>query len=199
MGKKQQPTFDPSELDDLILNPAVGTGVGSHLAVNKTAGQMPTVVTRNMTTVEVRHETPIGQLWITETGDVLPDSRIKQIRSPEDILNSAEQAVYNALWNHIGAVPQEQSRLVQAGYQQLIHTTGLSKKTIQRVIDRLIAKDFIAMERPADIYERQATVYRVFSFPVVLRGLEERGRLHAARIGPGVVYARPLREGKSSI
>jgi hypothetical protein len=53
-----------------------------------------------------------------------------------------------------GQFPRDQSRLVQAGYQHLMDTTGLSKKTIQRVIDRLIAKDFISVERPADIYER---------------------------------------------
>ena len=30
-SSRKQPDFDPSELDDLIFSPAVGTGVGSHL------------------------------------------------------------------------------------------------------------------------------------------------------------------------
>src|SRR5271170_5268894 len=30
-SNKKQPAFDPSELQDLIFSPAVGTGVGSHL------------------------------------------------------------------------------------------------------------------------------------------------------------------------
>jgi hypothetical protein len=132
-------------------------------------------------------------MWITEAGDLLPASRVKPIKLPQDILNSAEQAVYGALWNHAEAIPQDQSRLVQAGYHPLMKSTGLSKKTIQRVIDRLIAKDFISVERPADIYERTPTLYRVFSFSGILLRLEERGRLHSARIGPGMVYARPLR------
>ena len=190
MAKKTQPDFDPSELDDLILNPAVGAGVGSHLVGH----HKTTEVKKEVTTVAMSYETTIGTMWITEAGDVLPASRVKQIQLPEDILNAAEQEVYQALWNHLGAVPQEQSRLVQAGYQHLMDTTQLSKKTIQRVVDRLIAKDFISVEQPANIYERQPTIYRVFSFPKILGRLEERGRLHAARIGPGMVYAKPLRQ-----
>jgi hypothetical protein len=189
MAKKSHLKFDPSELDDLILTPAVGTGVGSHL-VNQY--KKTTQVIQKQPTMVIINETTVGTMWITEAGDVLPSSRIKQIRLLEDILNATEKAVYETLWNHLGAVPQDYSRLVQAGYQYLMDTTGLSKKTIQRVIDRLIIKDFIARERPADIYERQPTIYRVFGFPQVLTRLEEQGRLHAARIGPGVVYARPL-------
>ena len=30
-SNRRQPAFDPSELEDLIFTPAVGTGVGSHL------------------------------------------------------------------------------------------------------------------------------------------------------------------------
>jgi predicted transcriptional regulator len=190
--KKNHPAFDPSELNDLILTPAVGTGVGSHLI-----GQAPhkTIEASSYkTTVVINNEPTMAMMWVTEAGDLIPASRVKPIRLLQDILNAAEQAVYEALWNHVEAIPQEHSRLVQAGYHPLMKNTHLSKKTIQRVIDRLIAKDFIAVEQPADIYERRSTVYRVFSFSGILTRLEARGRLHAARIGPGVVYARPFRQ-----
>ena len=190
--KKNHPDFDPSELDDLILTPAVGTGVGSHLIGQ--SKHKTTEASSYKTTVVNNYETTMAMMWVTEAGDLLPASRVKPIRLLQDILNAAEQAVYEALWNHMEAVPQEHSRLVQAGYHPLMKNTHLSKKTIQRVIDRLIAKDFISVEQPADIYERRPTVYRVFSFSGILTRLEARGRLHAARIGPGVVYARPLRQ-----
>ena len=190
--KKNHPAFDPSELDDLILTPAVGTGVGSHLIGQ--SQHKTTEASSDKTTVVNTYETTMAMMWVTEGGDLIPASRVKPIRLLQDILNAAEQAVYESLWNHVEAVPQEQSRLVQAGYHPLMKNTHLSKKTIQRVIDRLITKDFISVERPADIYERRPTLYRVFSFSGILTRLEARGRLHAARIGPGVVYARPLRQ-----
>lgn len=190
--KKNHPDFDPSELDDLILTPAVGTGVGSHLIGQ--SQHKTTDASSYKTIVVTTHETTIAMMWVTEAGDLIPASRVKPIRLLQDILNTAEQVVYEALWNHVEAIPQEQSRLVQAGYHPLMKNTHLSKKTIQRVIDRLIAKDFILVEQPADIYERRPTVYRVFSFSGILARLEARGRLHAARIGPGVVYARPFRQ-----
>src|SRR5690242_2921708 len=35
-GRTKLPEFDPSELDDLIFTPAVGSGVGSHLLQQQT-------------------------------------------------------------------------------------------------------------------------------------------------------------------
>ena len=45
---------------------------------------------------------------------------------------------------------------------------ALRRKTIQRIIAKLINKNFIAIEQPADIYQRSSTVYRVFSYKAVL-------------------------------
>jgi len=196
-SKKTQ-DFDPSELADLILTPAVGSGVGSHL-IHQASPFKTTVVLKDRTTVVSIDEPTVDMIWVTEAGDLVPQSRVKPIRLIQDILNAAEQTVYDALWNHASGIHQngqQPSRLVQAGYHPLMKQTLLSKKTIQRVIDRLIAKDFIAVEHPADIYERKPTVYRVFAFGSILARLEERGRLHAARIGLGVVYVHPLRQSQ---
>jgi DNA-binding MarR family transcriptional regulator len=70
--------------------------------------------------------------------------------------------------------------------------TGLSKKTVQRVIDKLIDKDFITIETPADIYRRTATVYRVRRQEAILASHEGKQRRHVAKVGPGKVYVRPF-------
>jgi predicted transcriptional regulator len=135
-------------------------------------------------------------LWVTEDGDLVPQSRVRRIRIAQDVVNSAEEAVYDTLWNtkttHNATEPGDSARIVQAGYDYLGKRTRLSKKTIQRVIDRLIHKDFIAIEKPADIYRRIPTVYRVFDYRTILAHHLRRGRTHVAKIGPGFTYAHPI-------
>ena len=84
------------------------------------------------------------------------------------------------------------TRSIQAGYDFLSKGTGFSRKTIQRTIDRLIAKHYIEIETPADIYRRTATVYRVFGTDAVLDRLARRDCTHVAKIGPGVAFVTPL-------
>src|SRR6185369_213356 len=93
----------------------------------------------------------------------------------------------------------ESSRVVQAGYDYLGRKTRLAKKTIQRIVAKLIDKDFIAIERPADIYERTSTVYRVFSYKAVLERHVQKGRSHVAKMGPGFSYVRPLQDPRSDL
>ena len=234
MGKasrsnKKQPAFDPSELEDLILTPAVGKGVGSHLVhpalarvtvdtsdlptveITKaehlstvdtsTTGDLPTVDTSTVARpLPPRHSRKAEKkLWITEHGDLIPAGRVKRIRLAQDVINSGEECVYDTLWNAklLEVDERESCRLVQAGYDYLVKRTRLSRKTIQRVIAKLIEKDFIAVETRADIYERAATVYRVFSYKAVLERNLRKGRVHAAKIGPGFAYAKPL-EGEEN-
>jgi len=128
-------------------------------------------------------------LWTTEEGDLVPGSRVKRIRLAQDALNSSEESVYDTLWNAKAATESDGARIVQAGYDFLMKKTRLSKKTIQRIVDRLIVKDFIAIERPADIYQRTPTVYRVFSYRQVLERQSAKGRFHVVKIGPGLLYA----------
>ena len=56
----------------------------------------------------------------------------------------------NLLWSQKGANRDEPSRVVQAGYDFIMKRTRLSKKTVQRITDKLTDKDFIAIEVPAD-------------------------------------------------
>jgi predicted transcriptional regulator len=144
---------------------------------------------------EFSRRSPVN-LWVTDDGDLVSQSRVRRIRIAQDVVNSAEEAVYDTLWNtktaQDGAASGDSARIVQAGYDYLMRRTRLSKKTIQRVIDRLIHKDFIAIEKPADIYRRIPTVYRVFDYRAILAHHLRKGRTHVAKIGPGFTYARPI-------
>lgn len=162
-----------------------------------------TVDIDNMSTVD----TPQGReldalpkgimLWITEEGSLVPERRVKPIRLAQDVISATEESVYDTLWTASTAAQSEGrdlSRVVQAGYDYLVKHTELSKRTVQRIVEKLIDKDFIAIERPADIYERSSTVYRVFSYQTILDRHIQKGRLHVAKLGPGFSYVRPLRE-----
>ena len=144
---------------------------------------------------ELSRRSPVN-LWVTDDGDLVSQSRVRRIRIAQDVVNSAEEAVYDTLWNtktaQDAAASGDSARIVQAGYDYLMRRTRLSKKTIQRVIDRLIHKDFIAIEKPADIYRRIPTVYRVFDYRAILAHHLRKGRTHVAKIGPGFTYARPI-------
>lgn len=134
------------------------------------------------------------KLWITENGDLVADARVRKIRLAQDVINSAEENVYDTLWNAklIQTDEREACRLVQAGYDYLVKRTRLARKTIQRIVAKLLEKDFIAIETRADIYQRSATVYRVFSYKAVLEKHLKKGRLYVAKMGPGFSYARLL-------
>ena len=112
----------------------------------------------------------------------------------QDVLSPAEEAVYDTLWGVRGGPRDEREsyRIAQAGYDYLMKRTRLSKKTIQRIVSRLIDKGFIAIDKPADIYQRTSTVYRVFTYRAVLDRQVQQGRFHVAKIGPGFLYVREM-------
>lgn len=158
--------------------------------------QTPVITTPNIeaTTVvtSIRQNSATPELWITDHGDLVSAARVKRIRLAQDVINSAEESVYDTLWNARLISSDESSRLVQAGYDYLVKRTRLSRKTIQRIVAKLLEKDFIEVDTRADIYQRTATVYRVFSYKAVLERNTKKGRLHVAKMGPGFAYARPL-------
>ena len=151
---------------------------------------------------EQYHQVPARPLvlWITENGDLIPDARVKRIRLAQDVINSAEEAVYDTLWNSKSARTDEldSSKVVQAGYDYLVKRTRLSKRTIQRIVEKLIDKDFISIERQADIYLRTSTVYRVFNYKTVLERHSIKNRSHVAKLGPGFSYVRPFQDPRTS-
>jgi hypothetical protein len=128
------------------------------------------------------------KLWQTAKGQLVPDARVKQIRLAQDVINSAEEAVYDALWRDPSGSEEGSTRIVQAGYDHLTKRTRLSRKTVQRIVAKLIDKDFIEIAKPADIYQRTSTVYRVFNYHTVLDRHKARGRKHVAKVGPGFSY-----------
>ena len=175
------------------------TGPGATVA---SPPYMPTVVGADLATVATPLVTPVGKpiaaakLWITENGDLVSEARVKRIRLAQDVINSAEECVYDTLWNAklLQADERESCRIVQAGYDYLVKRSRLSRKTIQRIVAKLLEKDFIAIENRADIYQRTSTVYRVFSYKAVLERHVRKGRFYVAKMGPGFSYARPLDE-----
>ena len=134
----------------------------------------------------------MGRLWISESGEILPESRVHRIAAAADALSNGEEALYQFLWRSLALRETANTRSIQAGYDFLSKGTGFSRKTIQRTIDRLIAKHYIEIETPADIYRRTATVYRVFGPDAVLDRLARRDCTHVAKIGPGVAFMTPL-------
>jgi hypothetical protein len=134
-----------------------------------------------------------SRLWISDSGEIVPGSRVRRLAEATEALSSGELTLYQLLWNSqpLGATPE--ARSIQAGYEMLTRQTGFSRKTIQRTIDRLTFKQFIEIETPADIYSRTPTVYRVFESSAVLRRLIADERSHIAKIGPGVAFVTPLR------
>ena len=160
-----------------------------------------TVVESNMATVDTSNLSTVRPsskvvFWITENGDLIPQGRVKRIVSARDVINPAEEAVYQTLWTAEPLETDERAafRIVQAGYDYLGKKTRLSKKTIQRIVAKLIEKDFLAIERPADIYRRGSTVYRVFSQTAVLEQHLRKSRSHVAKVGPGYCYVRRLED-----
>ena len=134
----------------------------------------------------------LGRLWISESGEILPESRVHRITAAADALSGGEETLYQLLWRSPALAETSDSRSVQAGYDSLTKGTGFSRKTIQRTIDRLIAKHYIEIETPADIYRRTSTIYRVFGPGAVLDRLTRQDCTHIAKIGPGVAFVTPL-------
>jgi predicted transcriptional regulator len=152
----------------------------------------PTAESQNRSTVDMSPKPRVG-VWITDDGLLIPAGRVKRIRLAQDVINPGEEAVYDNLWNARPLQPNGSDfRIVQVGYDYLVKRTRLAKKTIQRIIDKLLHKDFIAIERPADIYQRTPTVYRVFGYKTVLERHMQKGRAHVAKVGPGFSYVHEM-------
>jgi predicted transcriptional regulator len=189
-SKRSEPLYDPHELDELIHNPAVGLGIGSHLlsrvvpiATEKT--NLSTVDRFNSPPPPAEPAGPETGSWVTEGGEAVPAARVRPIRTLQDVLNEAEQAVYDALG--AGAAGET---VTEMGYDQLARATGLARKTVQRVVAKLVQKDAVAVERPADIYARRPTLYRIFPPAAALERMAIQKKTHIAKIGPGFVFVR---------
>lgn len=166
------------------------------------------------TTVDPQHGMPFaglrgstvvvqnGDYWFTEEGQPVKARQVRRLITAQDAINSYEESVYNALWN-ARVVWTDSSdpdcRIVQAGYDYICKKTRLAKKSIQRLVARLLDKDFLSIEKPADIYLRTSTVYRVRNYRQVLKIHSERGREYVAKIGIGMAYVRRTKLNASTV
>jgi hypothetical protein len=189
-GRKSSPALPVEQPETAV------TEVDSQEAI-VVSGKQPPVDTcleefSKVTTVVTSPMDVLGRLWISESGEIVPDSRVRLVTSAADALSNGEEKLYQILWNSHPLRESPEARSIQAGYESLTRRTGFSRKTIQRTIDRLTAKHYIEIETPADIYRRTPTVYRVFGAAAVLERLRTHDHTHIAKIGPGVAFVAPL-------
>ena len=132
----------------------------------------------------------IRDLWTAEgASGVFTSSRISRIQQAQDALTHREEKVYDILW---GVKSVEISRLSQIGYTELARRARVDRRTVIRLVERLIDKGYISVAKGADPRTITATVYRVLSYGSVLKFQKETGRLWILKTGTGVFYARRL-------
>lgn len=166
-----------------------------------TVAQMPadTVVEPPTATVAAIKEDTVADeirrppaiLWCAEgNAGVFPDARVRRIVHARDALTRTEQAVYDILWGPKESDDRE--RLSSAGYDVLARQAGVTKMNAKHIIERLIDKGFLKVERLPDTLRRVPTRYRVFSDSVALEEMARRKRSHVVRTGNGILFAYPL-------
>ncbi len=110
---------------------------------------------------------------------------------------SSEHLVYQALWK-AGKGPEDAPyRDVSVGRAQITHITGLSKRNLVRVIDRLKSK--FAIDPPGDHRSETHTpkMYRVWSMTEILKRRKAAGFDLIYRNRNAVALARKLAPGDS--
>jgi hypothetical protein len=113
--------------------------------------------------------------WITEQGQVVSEKQVRPFKMAQEVLNSNERVLYTVLWNHKEAKLDPQNPHI---------------RTVQRLIPRLMQKDFIRLNETPDFYNRVAASYKVFSYKHVLEVAAEQGRTHVAKLGHGIAFVR---------
>ena len=135
-----------------------------------------------------------SERWITEEGQLVSVKQVRPFKLAQEVLNANERALYSVLWNSKEArldPSDPNTKVVRAGYETLAKRTNMAKKTIQRLIPRLLSKNFIEISESPNFFNRTPASYKVFSFRRVLEVCAEQGRGHVAKLGHGVAFARP--------
>jgi len=153
-----------------------------------------TVVPEADSTVELDDTPPLpaSMIWVSESGDFIPPSRIRQLRNNKVqlALNPQELKMFQYLWGFPREWGGEEYRERQVGYTELIRQLDLSKRSVRLIVHRLIEKFFVTLQSPPT-YERQAAVYRVYCYQSVYKALERAGKLYYAHSGQGTVFVKP--------
>ena len=183
-----------TEMPSVLQTEKTPVGILTSVVISQT----PTETEFEATSVAIPNPSTlaISRVWVTDSGEVVPAARVRLLRHAAEALTPAERAVFDTLRSAPALIEGPASRTVRAGYDYLVKSTGLSRKTIQRIIDRLIAKQFIDIDQLADMYQRLGTVYRVHSLESVMCRLTRQGLTRIAKIGPGVAFVRPWSDYK---
>lgn len=179
-----------------VPTPQPTVGTDSLATVGGDYGDSPQfpVVSRQNPALTPPVGTGPGRQWVTEEGQVVSEKQIHSFRLAQDSLNPNERAVYQVLWNAREAQPitgEPNIKLIRIGYDAMARQSNMAKKTIQRVIPRLISKGFIEVAQAPDFLTRTPSAYRVHSFKRVLDLCKERGRTHIAKLGHGISFIQP--------
>jgi predicted transcriptional regulator len=161
--------------------------IGNSKSSTVDGGSASTMDARSTSTVDV--EPTFVILWQAENGALFPSSRVRHVDRAQDALTHIEESVYNFLW---GAKTAEPYKLAEAGYAEISRSARIAKRNAPVVIDRLIEKGYISIERQADIWTRRPTQYRVLGYRAILDELDRRGRRWVVRSGNGVLFAKRL-------
>jgi hypothetical protein len=142
--------------------------------------------------VDNRLESIGVELWIAEGADgVFTVSRISRIKQAQDALTHREEKVYDVLWGQ-KTQSAETSRLSQMGYSELARKSRVDRRTVIRLVDRLLQKGYIHVEAEAVSRTSTPSIYRVMSYGSVLKFQKDTGRSWILKTGTGVFYARRM-------
>ena len=135
---------------------------------------------------------------------MVPKGRVTKVGYVQDVLSAYEQLVYNVLWLAKPKVDLRgfkyptlmstvgEYKLVRASYDDLKNVSKLGKNTVIRIIETLIQKDCVEIEQLADIFKRQSTIYRVYSFKAVRLRRLQKDHIYAAKLGKTFSFVRPV-------
>ena len=85
-------------------------------------------------------------MWLAEGANgFFSRSRISRIQYAQDALTHREEKVYDVLWGGKTQAP-EASRLAQIGYIELARKARVDRRTVVRLVDRLLEKGYIRVE-----------------------------------------------------
>jgi hypothetical protein len=131
-------------------------------------------------------------LWRAESnGALFPASRVRRVERAQDALTHAEECVYDCLWGPKNS-SKDNVRIAKIGYDRISKAARITKRNAALIIERLIEKGFIKLEKPADPLHRIPSEYRVMSYKAAL---EELGRMHrhwVVRSGNGVLFVHSV-------
>jgi hypothetical protein len=177
-----------------LVDPAKPTTVVDSSSTTVVDDKPTTVVDYPTTTVVDDQPTTVvagsSDLWRSEgDGPLFPLSRVRPIVRAQDALNRAEESVYDVLW---GAKDQSRDpyRIRQLGYGEVAHAARTTKRNAALIIERLIEKGFVSLEREAD--KKSPRQYRVFGYRAAIDNMGGRGRKWVVRSGNGILFVNPL-------